>query len=208
MANYLQSIDRKRFLLMLGGIIGMGVFLSFIIKVDYGSDTCVFFNMAISERIHLSYGTTFLLTNAIMFIPEILFERRLIGLGTVFNMVLIGYIADFCRYLEGMFLPESMFTAQPARTIVFILALIPFLISVAVYMNADMGVSPFDAMSIIFSHRTKLPFVPVRMGWDFLMIAIGMVLGRKLTIATVILALTVGPVCGLIGKKLRQLMKW
>ena len=185
--------DKRRFFLMLSGIVGMGIFLSFIINVDYGTDTCVFFNMAISNRIHLTYGTTFLLTNAIMFIPELIFERRLIGLGTVFNMVLVGYISDFCRFLEGKFLPPSIFVQQPSRTIIFILAMIPFLISVALYMNADTGVSPFDAMAIIISHRTRLPFVPVRMGWDFLMIAIGMLLGR-----------TLGPVCGFIGKKLKK----
>lgn len=196
--------DKRRFFLMLSGIVGMGIFLSFIINVDYGTDTCVFFNMAISNRIHLTYGTTFLLTNAIMFIPELIFERRLIGLGTVFNMVLVGYISDFCRFLEGKFLPPSIFVQQPSRTIIFILAMIPFLISVALYMNADTGVSPFDAMAIIISHRTRLPFVPVRMGWDFLMIAIGMLLGRTLTIGTVVMALTLGPVCGFIGKKLKN----
>ena len=196
--------DKRRFFLMLSGIVGMGIFLSFIINVDYGTDTCVFFNMAISNRIHLTYGTTFLLTNAIMFIPELIFERRLIGLGTVFNMVLVGYISDLCRFLEEKFLPPSVFVQQPSRTIIFILAMIPFLISMALYMNADTGVSPFDAMAIIISHRTRLPFVPVRMGWDFLMIAIGMLLGRTLTIGTVVMALTLGPVCGFIGKKLKK----
>ena len=126
--------DKRRFFLMLSGIVGMGIFLSFIINVDYGTDTCVFFNMAISNRIHLTYGTTFLLTNAIMFIPELIFERRLIGLGTVFNMVLVGYISDFCRFLEEKFLPPSIFVQQPSRTIIFILAMIPFLISLSIFV--------------------------------------------------------------------------
>ena len=205
--NYLKSIDRKRFLLMMAGIVGMGITNSFIINVNYGTDTSSFMNLAFAEKAGISFGTAMVITNSLFFIPQVLLERRLIGIGTIANMTLIGYIADFCRMLEARFLPHTLFTAQPSRTIIFIVALIPFLISVALYMNADLGLAPFDSIATIVSHRTKLPFAPVRMGWDFLMILTGILLGRRLNIGTVVMALTVGPVVSFIGRKLKALEK-
>lgn len=191
---------QNRIVLMMAGIIGMGIFLSFLIEVNYGTDTSSFMNLAISKRFGISFGTCTVLVNLILFIPQILFGRKLINIGTVANMVLIGYISDFCRFLWSHCLPSSLFTVQPYRTITFIVALIPFLISVALYMNVDMGQAPYDAVPTIISHRSHLPFPAIRVFWDFSVILIGLLLGKHLSIATVVMALTIGPSVSFIGK--------
>ena len=85
------------------GIFFMGFVLSFLIEVDMGTDPCSFMNVSISERLPISFGTWQLICNILLFIPQILWGRKYIGPGTVFNMVFIGYIADFFRWIFNGF---------------------------------------------------------------------------------------------------------
>lgn len=185
---------------MFTGIIGMGMMLSFIIDVGYGTDSCSFMNLSFSNRFGLSLGTCMLLTNLVLFVPEVLWGRKLIGLGTITNMTLIGYTSDICRALIARYLPTFIFSQQPYRTLIFVLALIPFLIFASCYMNADMGQAPYDAIPTILSQKLPLPYAPIRMAWDFLAIAMGILSGGKLTPATVVLSLTIGPSVTFFGK--------
>ncbi len=197
----------KRIELMMIGIVGMGVFLSLLIEVNYGTDTSSFMNLALSERFGISFGTCMVLANILFFIPEILLKPKLINIGTIMNMVLIGYISDFCRVLWSRFLPQILFTVQPYRTITFLIALFPFLVSVALYMNADMGLAPYDAIPTIISLRSHLPYTVIRILWDFSAILIGILAGKHLSIATVVMALTIGPSVTFIGNFMKYLSK-
>ena len=196
---------QKRFITMLLGIMGMGITLSFLLGTGYGTDTSTFMNTSLAAYLGLSFGTVMVCTNAIFFIPEIIWGRKLIGPGTIFNMTLIGYTSDFCTMLERKYLPEEMFTLQPYRTITFTVSLILFLFFVALYMNSDMGLAPFDSIATIVASASKIPFLIVRMLWDFLVILIGITAGGKLTIATVILAFTIGPAVSWIGKGIKRI---
>lgn len=203
-AAFLGPNAKKRFLLMMLGVFGMGFFLSFLIETGYGSDTATFMNLPLSARFGLTFGTWQLTINIIMLIAVILLKPKLIGAGTIANMVGIGYIADFCRWLWSLLLPEGFFMLQPARSIVFVLALIPFILSIAIYMVADMGLSPFDALPVILCEKTRLPFTAGRILWDFAAIGVGLLAGGKLNIGTFLLALTLGPMVGVVDRWIKK----
>ena len=190
----------KRMTFMLLGVLGMGVFLSFLLKVGYGSDTSSFMNTSLAVRFGLSFGTLMVISNGIQLIPEIIWGRKLIGIGTVANMTIIGYTSDFCTMLEERYLPEIIFTSQPYRSLTFAIALLLFLFSAALYMNAGLGLAPFDSIPTMVSSYTHLQFFIVRIIWDFTAILIGVLAGGHLTIGTMILAFTVGPAVSWIGR--------
>lgn len=196
---------RRNITLMLAGVVGMGISLSLLLKVGYGTDTSSFMNASIASRIGISLGTVMVSMNAIQLIAEIIWGRRFIGIGTIVNMAVIGYISDLCTMLEERYLPEWIFTLQPYRTATFAVALAFFLISAALYMNSDTGLAPYDAIPTIISANVHIPFFAVRMAWDFLAIAIGIAAGGHLTIGTVILALTIGPTVAWIGRLMRRM---
>ena len=173
--EYFETPDfMKRLIVMLVGVFFMGFFLSFLIKVDLGTDPCTFMNLTISRRLGILFGTWQLALNAVLFVIVILFGKKCIGFGTIANMVFIGYIADFFGWLWDKTIPERYFTEFPSRAVIFALALFLFIISVSFYINADMGVSPYDAMPQIISDRvlTKVPYFIIRIVYDFLVIVI------------------------------------
>lgn len=201
--EYFETPDfMKRLVVMLIGVFLMGFFLSFLIKVDLGTDPCTFMNLTISRKLGILFGTWQLALNAVLFVIVILFGKKCIGFGTIANMVFIGYIADFFGWLWDKTIPERYFTEFPSRAVIFALALLLFIISVSFYINADMGVSPYDAMPQIISDRvlTKVPYFIIRIGYDFLVIVIGVMFGGTPNIGIILMALFLGPIISVVGK--------
>lgn len=203
-----DSNFKKKFTVMAIGVFFMGFFLSFLINVNLGTDPCTFMNVTISSRLHILFGTWQLILNAILLVLVILYARNLIGPGTVANMVCIGYISDFFRFIWSKIIPDFVWTSAPYRYIIFALALLLFVIAASLYMNADMGVAPYDAVPIIISKYLlkKIPFKFIRMGFDGSVLLIGFLLGGKIEIATVLMVFLLGPtitaVGGFLGKML------
>ncbi len=192
----------KRLIIMNLGVFFMGFFLSFLIEVNLGTDPCTFMNLSLSRAIGISFGNWQLLLNTILFIFVILFGRKYIGFGTIANMVFIGYIADFCCWIWEKIIPEYFFTAFPLRGIIFVVALFSFIVSVSFYINANMGVAPYDAIPQIISERvlTKVPFAIIRIAFDFTAIIIGIIFKGTPNIGIVLMALFLGPIISAVGK--------
>nr|WP_297705818.1 hypothetical protein [uncultured Butyrivibrio sp.] len=205
--DYFSQKDfAKRLIVMNIGVFLMGFFLSFLIKVDLGTDPCTFMNLTLSRAIGISFGTWQLLLNTVLFIFVILFGKKFIGFGTIANMVFIGYIADFFCWLWEKTIPEYYFTQFPQRGVVFAIALFLFIISVSFYINANMGVSPYDAMPQIISERVlkNVPFAIIRIAYDFLVILIGILFKGTPNIGIVLMALFLGPIISTVGKFLNK----
>jgi uncharacterized membrane protein YczE len=197
---------KKRFIVMMTGVFFLGFFLSFLIRVNFGTDPCSFMNLTISRRLGISFGNWQLILNTALFILVILFGREHIGPGTVANMVLIGYIADFFGYLWDRFIPEGFFTNTPTRVMTFAIAFIFFVISASLYMNADMGLAPYDAVPLMVKKYIlkSIPFAIIRICYDYAVVAIGILLGGRPTIGIILMALFLGPVISAVGRFLNK----
>ena len=148
-----------------------------------------------------------LLPLCFLFIFVILFGVDQIGFGTLANMFLVGYSLDFFTWLWVKTGIALYFDSAMVRYITFPFALLFFVFVAAVYMDVELGTSPYDAMPFIISKKlTKIPFRVIRMGYDFLVIFVGWLFGGKVQIATILMALLLGPVISTIGKKLAPLL--
>ncbi len=196
---------QRRLLVCTIGVVFQGFFLSFLLEVNIGTDSCTFFVRSLSEGIGCSFGNCQLIFNVILLILVFLVSRfRYLGFGTLVNATVIGYVCDFCRFLWGKLIPESVFRDIVPRVLIFIAALACFLVATAVYMNVQMGLSPYDApASIVSGYAKKVPFFIIRMIWDYLFIFIGFFVGGVPTVGTLIMSVTLGPVISFVGRVLR-----
>lgn len=203
----------KKFWITFIAIIFMGVFLSFLIVCNWGTDPASFMNLNISSVLGCLLGTWQLGLNLVLLVIMFFCDKSLIGAGTILNMVLIGYTADFCHWLEKISGFEAFVMASlPLRIGVFAVALILFVISAAVYMNTQMGLSPYDGLCKIITNKLyRLPFAPLRMAYDGLAVLIGVVAGtffaEKMTgsaIGAVFMVFLLGPAISAIGKWMQK----
>lgn len=206
------KMDYKRITMCFAAVFGQGFFLSFLILCNLGTDPCTFANRSVAAKIGLSFGNWQLIMNIIMLVIVILLKKSLIGFGTIFNMVLIGYYADFFCWLWGKLFRKATFTSPATRWPIFFITLMGFVVCVALYINANMGVSPYDAIPAIISEKvqSRLPQVPyavTRVVWDGSAIVLGTLAGGVPIIGIILIALFLGPVISAVGVLLGRVAK-
>ena len=208
----LQGAVRKdrfwlRLMIVVAAVIMMGFSLSWLLLADLGSDPYTMLNNAVSRKIGISLGSWQALLNCILLVGVLLFGGRNIGFGTLANMLLVGYSIDFFSWVWRRVLPLEIFGQLYVRLLVMVPALCLFIVSAAVYMDIEMGSSPYDAIPfIIYDHFKKIPFRLLRILYDVLFILVAMLFGGKLGIVTVLMALTLGPVIEWVGKIIKKIL--
>lgn len=205
--NYVsQPKFRERFIIMMVGVFLMGFCLSFLIRCNLGTDPCSFMNLTVSRKLGILFGTWQLLLNAVLLVIVLLFGRNYIGFGTIANMVLIGYIADFFGWIWDRVIPKEYFSEMPSRAIIFALSFSVFVVSAALYMNADMGVAPYDAIPLMINNYILkgVPFALIRICFDFTAVLIGVLCGGIPNLGIILMSLFLGPVISAVGKLLNK----
>lgn len=174
-------------------VIVMGFALSLLNIVDLGTDPFTFMNLSVAEALGIGFGNWQIILNVIMFIPVIIFGRKQIGVGTLFNMILVGYSVDFFSWIWKLTSFDTAITGMPSRLLLMIPSLAIFIVSAAIYMSADLGTAPYDALPLIISGKLpKIPFRLVRFVWDSAAVVIGVVVSGKVGIVTILMAVFMG----------------
>ena len=188
---------------LLLSIFVMGMCVAVFKLTGVGTSPCSCMNLGISRRLGISFGTWQLLLNAVLLLIVLRFAPEKISLGTLVNMGFVGYIAELFMYLLGGLIPE---TGLPAGTLalVFALTLAAYLVSASIYLAADLGCAPYDAVPmIIAAHTGRVSYRAIRMAWDVAALGIGFALGETVGIATLITGFCLGPAITAIGARVR-----
>lgn len=194
----------KKLILVVFSVIIMGFSLSFLIRSNFGVDPCSAMNIGIAKIVGISFGNWLLIFNFIFLVIVILFGRELIGWGTLANMVLVGYSVDLTTWLTDFFITDAMFESMFVRTAVFVPSIIIFVIAASIYISANLGVAPYDAIPSMLcdylNKKVSIPFRLVRMVWDLTACALGFLLSNQAGIMTVLAAFLLGPLIDLTGR--------
>lgn len=141
----------------------------------------------------VSFGNLQLLMNILLLVIITFISRNYIGIGTIVNMVLVGYISDlFISIFSSM---SELSLSLSTRIILLVVGVVMSSLGVAMYMHSDMGVAPYDAIPAIIENKTnkKIPFNKGRIFVDFLAILIGFLFGTTVGVGTIITACFMGP---------------
>lgn len=185
----------KKIVLVVISVIVMGFSLSFLNQTNFGTDPYTVLNLGIASKVGLSLGNSQAIFNCILLLIVFLFDKRQIGWGTIANMFLVGYSFDFFTWLNGLWIPDSIYSTMVGRVMVMIPSLLVFILAAATYMAVQLGTSPYDAVPFIIStKRSKVPFRVIRIIWDVLACVVGVLLDSKLGLVTVVMAFALGPV--------------
>lgn len=212
MKKYFTKEMIKRTVLMLVGVFFMGVAVQFFNRTSLGPDPFSALNYGLSAMAGLSFGTFELLFNAVLFVLVLLKDRKLFGLGTIGNMVIVGYSADFTGWLLDKF---GILTVTEELTFgiklgVLVPTLIVFLFAAALYMNCGLGTSPYDALPLLLHRgiekaaKKQIPYKFVRMLYDGIATVAALLVGGSVGIVTVLMVFTLGPSVDYVAKLVKK----
>ena len=202
-ANFTRPRMGRRLAVLTVSLIVIGVCVAVFKTVGFGTDPCSTFTLGVSARTGISFGTCQLAFNLLMFLPVIRLDLSRIGVGTVANMVGIGYMADFTMWLMSPHIPPEGLS-MTVRIVLFAVSMAAFLIAAAFYMVVDLGVAPYDAIPQLIAARTnRLSARAIRMLWDISILSLGFLLGSTVGLTTLITGFCLGPAIAFVSSRVR-----
>lgn len=200
----------KRTVLMIIAVCVMGMGVAVLQMTNFGPDPCSALNYAVSNKIGLSFGNYQLLFNILLFLLLFFQNRKLFGLGTIGNMVLVGYSADFTTWIlkEVLHVPTEL--SVGVRVGIMIAALAIFICAAATYMNCGLGTSPYDAFSFFIHQKIEkisgktVPFLWIRIAYDGTVTLIAYIIGRGIGVVTILMIVLLGPAIDYFAKIVKK----
>ncbi len=192
----------KRILMSVMGVVICGVSVGMFKFAALGVDPFQSLMSGLDAVIPIRFGTLYVIVNAILLLFALIFDRKKIGIATFINLFLLGYIVEFSQGLCEQLMPDA---ALWLRIVILLVAVVILCLSSALYFTADLGVSTYDAVALVWSQKQrKIKFAFCRVICDFVCVALGITLcllsGMTVTeifgvvgVGTIITAFFMGP---------------
>lgn len=179
-------------------LLGLGI--SFYVHAAMGSDPFSTLNLGISSKLPISFGVWQAIVNIVLLVVVVIFDKSMLGLGTIGNMFLCGFTADFFNIFLDKMLPPTEEMSIALRIVLTLVGVAVQLIGVSFYVTADLGMAPYDCISYIVPDRTKIPFRWWRILLDCTCIGVGFAFGASFGIGSILMAFCTGPILPLLNK--------
>ncbi len=178
--------------MMIVGIVFLALGIAIFKLALLGNDPYTGMLFAISDVTGFPYPWLQALMGAIFFVFQLIWGRHLIGFGTIYNAACIGFIVDFFyKLIYGMFGDVPNF---PLQLLTLAIGMIICSLGISMYQKADMGVSPYDSLSLMMAERqNRLPYFWCRIITDGTCAVVCFLLGGIVGIGTVVTAFGFGP---------------
>jgi uncharacterized membrane protein YczE len=182
--NRQESI--RRFPPLIAGLIIMGLSISLSVRAELGLAPWDVFHQGIADAFNVSIGLVLVLVGFVVLIAWIPLGQHL-GIGTIINTLSVGTIAD----LGLAWIPNQHTLA--IRVAFLALSIIGFGIGGGLYIGAGLGPGPRDGLMTAITARFGYRLWIVRTVLECSVLVVGVALGGKVGIGTVLIALSLGP---------------
>ncbi|MDO4499904.1 MAG: hypothetical protein Q4B60_01385 [Erysipelotrichaceae bacterium] len=176
-----KRIIRKIAFVILGTIV-LGLSIGMVVKVGIGSDSLSATYEGINKRTGVSLGTITALSNAFMFIFSFVFNRKIVGIGTIIFILCSKIPVDIGNAI--MITTESL----PINIVLYTLSNVVMALGSALFILSDLGASGYDAFTLTIDHliKHKIPYVYLRYITDGTLLIVAFLLGGTIGIGTII----------------------
>lgn len=182
---------RKRVIMAILGVALSGVCVGIFNKALLGADPFTVFVAGIGNVFGRGYGSVYTIITGVCLVFVFFIDKHYIGIATILNLFGIGTIAELTmNLLDRIYHDGPMWV----RIAMLLFALIVLCFASSLYFTADLGVSAYDAIALILSKKTPVPFRFCRIGTDLICVIVGFVCKATIGIGTVITAFFMGPI--------------
>ena len=195
-------VSPKRILGIIIGNILLGIGIGIFKFSHMGNDPFSAMVMALNEFTPLSYAVFLIILNTFIFVFEVLFGRKYIGVGTIVNWFLLGYVVQYTYdILEGSFPALESFLA---RILTVLIGVILASLGLSLYQTSNGGVAPYDSLALIVHDKFPIPYFWARMFFDATCALIAFLAGGLIGLGTLVCAFGLGPVVAFFNRTVSE----
>ena len=135
---------QRRIFMTVSGVLISGFSVGIFNLALFGMDPFQVFAHGIWRHTPMGYGTFYTIINLLMLIGIFFIDKSKIGLGTLINIFLLGYVVQFSSWMFNVLIPGPSLVI---RSIALIIGIVIICFGSAMYFTGDMGVSTYDAVA-------------------------------------------------------------
>jgi Predicted membrane protein len=181
---------KLRIIMAVAGVCTGGFSVGLFKTSLFGTDPFQCLMNGLNHILPIQFGTLYVIVNLILLAVIFFLDKHYIGLATCINIFLLGYIVDGTMDLMKWLFPSP---SMLIRIILLVAGIVILCFASSVYFTANLGVSTYDAVSLILSDRKIAKFQYCRIGCDLICTLIGFLLGAVVGVGTLVTAFFMGP---------------
>ena len=156
-------------------------------RADLGMNAWGVFHQGLSIQTGLSFGMITIYLGLIILALSMLLLKTKIGIGTVLNVILVGFIIDLSDYLFT-FIPTTTFE----RSILLVSGLFIMTFGRALYISTGLGEGPRDGLFVGLHRITNIEIKYIKPAIEFTVLLGGYILGGTVGLGTVVIIVLSG----------------
>ena len=169
-----MSTFTKRIVMSVLGVVIGGLSVGMFKHAAFGVDPFQALMSGLDAVIPIRFGTLYVIVNLLLLVFSLIADRHKIGLATCINLFLLGYVVEFSQAQCARIFPAP---GIMVRLLLLLAGIVILSLSSALYFTADLGVSTYDAVALVWSERqTRLPFQLCRVVTDSVCVIAGIIL--------------------------------
>ena len=181
----------RRIIMSIIGVAVTGIAVSFLRKAGLGTDPFTGAVIGLGNVAGLKYAVMYPIVIGILLVLVFFVDKHYLGIATIFNLVIIGPVADAgLKALDALYEADTV----PKMLLTFAAAILILCFSASLYITADLGVSSYDAISLIMADKGVAKYRICRIATDVVCVVIGFLFNRPgVGVGTVVTAFGMGP---------------
>ena len=136
-----------------------------------------------------------------MILFVLIYDRSQIHIGTIIYQIVysgcVDLFANCHRYSSHMWI----------NFMIMLVGVVLFAVGTGLYASASLGRGSYEAVTFALAEKNKWQVKVVRMISDILVVVIGVLLGGRFGICTIVTVLISGPIIQFVNEKVKQLKK-
>lgn len=175
--------------------------ITLALYAGFGGATLAVLWQGISKTAHISIGMASFLVALGMILFVLIYDRSQIHIGTIIYQIVysgcVDLFANCHRYSSHMWI----------NFMIMLVGVVLFAVGTGLYASAFLGRGSYEAVTFAFAEKNKWQVKVVRMISDILVVVIGVLLGGRFGICTIVTVLISGPIIQFVNEKVKQLKK-
>ena len=194
------ELVKKIIIIVISSIIAAyGITLA--LYAGFGGATLAVLWQGISKTFHISIGMASLTVAIGMIVFVFFYDRSQIHIGTILYQIVYSFCVD-------LFANAHVYSKQVwVNVFIMLLGVILFAVGTGFYAAASLGRGSYEALTFSLAEKNGWQVKVVRMILDILMVIVGVLLGGKFGICTIVTIIISGPVIQYIAVKTKRIFR-
>ena len=191
----------KKIIIIVFGSIMAAYGITLALYAGFGGATLAVLWQGISKTFHISIGMASMIVAIIMIVFAFFYDRSQIHIGTILYQIVYSLCVD-------LFANVHVYSTHLWINIfIMLLGVILFAIGTGVYAAASLGRGSYEALTFSLAEKNGWQVKVVRMFLDIVMVVVGILLGGKFGICTIVTIIISGPVIQFTASMTKKLLK-